>query len=269
VKTPRPELLAAVARLARDVPAPILNYLCERLVALPDSASAGQRRALAGTIIQAPARQSVERLVRIWADCASGVSPAHLAWLVQGAVATNDLQRSTESIELVWTGPGPASTTFRRTDQALYQLIEGARRALILVTFAAYYVPDLAAALARAASPDLSVTFILEDPQSGVGQAAFTAMQEVSADLASRSEFYIWPLEKRPTDAAGHHGSLHVKCAVADRDAVLLSSANLTGHALHLNMEMGLFIRGGNIPRQVSAHLRRLIEDGVLVRVPR
>jgi phosphatidylserine/phosphatidylglycerophosphate/cardiolipin synthase-like enzyme len=76
---------------------------------------------------------------------------------------------------------------------------------------------------------------------------------------------YIWPLKRRPVDAAGHHGSLHVKWAVADDAVLLVSSANLTAYAFTLNMELGLLVRGGAIPGRVSAHLDRLIDQHILV----
>lgn len=38
--------------------------------------------------------------------------------------------------------------------------------------------------------------------------------------------------------------TLHAKCAVADDTLALISSANLTGHALQLNIEAGVLLRG-------------------------
>ena len=78
------------------------------------------------------------------------------------------------------------------------------------------------------------------------------------------AEVYVWPQEMRPTDEAGHHGSLHAKCAVADDEYLFVSSANLTGYALTLNMELGLLVRGGPAPRTITAHFARLIGHGVL-----
>jgi phosphatidylserine/phosphatidylglycerophosphate/cardiolipin synthase-like enzyme len=44
---------------------------------------------------------------------------------------------------------------------------------------------------------------------------------------------------------------------------MLISSANLTGHAMTLNMELGLLVHGGPLPAQVETHLERLVERGV------
>ena len=50
-------------------------------------------------------------------------------------------------------------------------------------------------------------------------------------------------------------------------NSALISSANLTEYALNLNMELGLLVRGGDLPGRVVGHLRRLMREGVLVPV--
>ena len=57
---------------------------------------------------------------------------------------------------------------------------------------------------------------------------------------------------------------LHAKCAVADGRYLFVSSANLTEAALHLNMELGLLIRGGKQPSHVQQHLVWLVENRIL-----
>ena len=84
--------------------------------------------------------------------------------------------------------------------------------------------------------------------------------------MAARASIYYWPLDRRENDAAGRHGILHVKCAVAHGRKLYLSSANLTEYAFTVNMELGVFIVGGNLPGQVEKHFDRLIQAGVLVR---
>lgn len=77
---------------------------------------------------------------------------------------------------------------------------------------------------------------------------------------------YAWPLDKRVVDAQGRHGSLHAKCAMADQAMAFISSANLTEYALRLNMELGMLVKGGSLPRELAAHLRGLIQGRILVR---
>jgi phosphatidylserine/phosphatidylglycerophosphate/cardiolipin synthase-like enzyme len=73
---------------------------------------------------------------------------------------------------------------------------------------------------------------------------------------------YTWPAEKRPTTGKGARASLHAKCAVADGERLLVSSANLTEFALTVNIELGLLVEGDDTPRRVQQHLESLIESG-------
>jgi len=68
-----------------------------------------------------------------------------------------------------------------------------------------------------------------------------------------------------PKDGAGRYGFLHAKFAVADEAALFVSSANLTEYAFNFNMELGLLVRGGDLPAQMVSHLRHLVEERVLL----
>src|SRR5215210_3346003 len=94
--------------------------------------------------------------------------------------------------------------------------------------------------------------------RSGAGTAQ--DLDRVLADLRALSEVYVWPLDRRPKDGAGRYGSPHAKFAVADETTLLVSSANLTEYAFNFNMELGLLVRGGDLPGRVVQHLRRLVE---------
>lgn len=100
---------------------------------------------------------------------------------------------------------------------------------------------------------------------SDAGKTAFAANEAMGEELEALSSVYLWPLDKRPKDAAGRHGSLHAKRAAADGADLLVSSANLTEFALNINMELGVHVRGGDLPNRVVEHLRQLMQDQVLV----
>ena len=155
------------------------------------------------------------------------------------------------------------ASTFRRTDQALLELIHGAKTSIILVTFAAYKVPVISAALVQAVQRGVETILILESVEESEGKVTANAIQGLGEDIANLAKVYVWPMEKRGVDAVGRHGSLHVKCAVADDAAALISSANLTEYAMNLNMELGLLVRGGDVPQALAQHLRSLIRRGV------
>lgn len=146
----------------------------------------------------------------------------------------------------------------------LLDLIRTARRTLYVVTFAAYKIPALQKAMLEAATRHgVEISLIFESQDAG--KMAFAAIKAVGDELEALSKIYVWPPDKRLKDAAGRRGSLHAKCAVADEDVLLVSSANLTEYALNLNMELGLLVRGGDLPGRVVRHLQQLVEEKVLV----
>ena len=55
--------------------------------------------------------------------------------------------------------------------------------------------------------------------------------------------------------------------AVADGNTCFITSANLTGYAMERNMEAGVLITGGQIPRMLNDHLRSLVETRVVNQV--
>ena len=200
-------------------------------------------------------------LIDVWRETAPALDPVAVAWAVRAALRAEQAHRARQSIELVWTGPTPVAMPPRRTDQVLLEVIHGAQQTLRVVTFVAYRVPAIQEALVEAAKRQIAITIIVESAQVSEGKVAFDAITALGAAVAAQARVYIWPLEKRPRDAAGHHGSLHVKCAVADGTVLLVSSANLTEYALSLNMELGLLVRSGDLPARVTTHLDRLIEQ--------
>jgi len=144
---------------------------------------------------------------------------------------------------------------------ALLDLIADAKHDLLLVSFAAYKVPILVEAIARARERGVTVRFILDSStEGGLGVDAKLAF----AALEGLTSFYTWRLAKRPLHPSGQPAALHVKCAVADRSRAIVGSANLTGAALNVNMELGLEVRNGPLPQQLTSHFNALIANGDL-----
>lgn len=253
-----------VLRVARQVPRALLARLCDTLESLPAGARPGDCAAVVRTITQPAARAAICRLLDVWNIRAPEVSSSSVAWALRAAGSADESRRAWQSTELVWTGLAPRASTLRRTDQALLDLIRSARQSVMIVTFAAYKIPEVAAALVEAAERGIDVTLIVESPEASAGKTTFGALEALGSRLIRHALVYIWPLEQRPRDAAGRHGSLHVKCAIADDTVALISSANLTEHALNLNMELGVLVHGGDLPGHAATHLRQLIREGML-----
>jgi phosphatidylserine/phosphatidylglycerophosphate/cardiolipin synthase-like enzyme len=173
-----------------------------------------------------------------------------------------------QRVSIVWTGPETEAVPVRRIDQALLELIARAKRRLIVVSFAVYKVAETADALVAAALRGCDVMLVLESEVESGGKVTFDMAAAIGSEVAACSRLYSWPHDLRPETGGGRCASLHAKCAVADGNRLLVSSANLTEYAFTKNMELGLLVEGGDVPRRVDAHLSALIAAGVLRPLP-
>jgi phosphatidylserine/phosphatidylglycerophosphate/cardiolipin synthase-like enzyme len=223
-------------------------------------------RQRAQMVVGGPAgRDAVGRLLDCWCRDAPDLPPLALAAALEAAAHGVAHARAEQSLELVWTGP-TSTLPLRRTAQALQQVIDAAERELLIVSYAVYKIPDIGRALARATDRGVALHLVIESPREVDGHVAFDGLLAFSQSIRDHANVYRWPATQRAKDDAGNTGALHVKCAVADERLMLLTSANLTQHALTLNMELGTLVRGGDQPRLVSRHFAALIDAGVLVR---
>ncbi len=85
------------------------------------------------------------------------------------------------------------------------------------------------------------------------------AIMRASVPMA---EIFTWREKSEPFV----DGKVHAKIAVVDSARAFVTSANLTGHALKRNMEAGVLVSGGVVPKAMRDHLRALIDVGVLTR---
>jgi phosphatidylserine/phosphatidylglycerophosphate/cardiolipin synthase-like enzyme len=207
-------------------------------------------------------RVLVERLVDLW-RAAPEVQPYCLALALEAAGRTARQVSSRQTIELAWTGPSTAVVPVRRIDQALYELVAGATRELVVVSYAVFNVPQLVDGINAAAGRGVDILLILEF-EGAEGEQTYDPLAALHG-LTREAHVYYWPYAKRPSAGSeGRRGFIHVKAAVADEDAAMISSANLTAYGLGANMELGLIVRGDDIPRRIARHFRQLVQEGVL-----
>ena len=216
---------------------------------------------------QPDVRQRLVAFLDMWRAEYPDVSAESVALGMLTAVAAASDYRRRQQLELVWTGPDSQIIPLRRTDQALLQLIREARESLHIVSFAVYKADNIAQALVQAAERGAAISIYLETPDASEGKMSLDTVKALGEAVARQAQLYVWPKEKRPLTEDGKYGSLHAKIALADGRALLVSSANLTGYAMTLNMEMGVLVRGGAVPKQVEEHLLRLVEQGVFERI--
>ncbi len=252
-------LLDAIVKLARDLPSETVEALAVAVSRALDSAQAGR---LASAVVTAPAAQErVRRLLALWLP---GVSGASVALALRSATRMDSHHRARHHVELVWTGPVPPGTSFRRSDQVLLEMVREARQRITIVSFATYRVPTVHVELLAAAKRGVDVLFIVESGRESDGRVNIDPLHALGPDLGPASRVYVWPREKRPTDENGNFGLLHAKCAIADGKRLLVSSANFTAAALEKNMELGVLIEGGDVPGAVEGHWEGLARDGAL-----
>jgi phosphatidylserine/phosphatidylglycerophosphate/cardiolipin synthase-like enzyme len=212
-------------------------------------------------------RDLVLAFVDRWRIEAKEVDGRTVAVALQSAGLSEQSHRDSQSVELVWTGPDTEQTPFRRTEQAILQVLDGAKSRITLVSFAVYRIPNVGKALLRAAKRDVRLTVIVETPDKIEGEGEYSTIKALGQEVAACSTVYFWPKENRPVGDNNKVGILHVKCAVADAEWLFVSSANLTQQAFTINMELGMLVRGGTMPSRVEQQFERLIQSGQLKQV--
>jgi len=259
------EAAQLVATIAERLPKAILSQLVDRLATLDELSSFSERMAVSYVTSQGDARQMVAELIRCWNNERPELSPRSLAFALQSASEVDEHHRNREEVQLIWTGPDVGNLPFRRTEQALLELVESAKKSLLVVAFAAYKVPELVMAINSAANAGVNVVCVFESQDVSGGKVSFSPVKHLG--LAPSVRNFVWPMAKRPKDELGRYGSLHAKCAVVDSSLLFLSSANLTEFAFNLNMELGVLIKGGPLPAAVEEHFHGLITTEYLERI--
>lgn len=261
------KLLQKIRRVAVEFPTPILDLVIAALSSEKASWSASLTARLLHQLPKASLRVLLGDLIETWQFEASHLSSNAIASSLATADYCAKEAKQELSLELVWTGPNPGLTPLRRTDQVLLQLIREAKQELIIVSFAVYKIPELAKALINAIERGVTLRIVAETPRTSQGKIPFGIDSALGKEILQQAQVLVWPLDQRLTDQNGKYGSLHVKCALRDRQHLLISSANLTEYALSLNMEMGLLLHNEVMGIQVHEHIEQLINNKILVSI--
>jgi phosphatidylserine/phosphatidylglycerophosphate/cardiolipin synthase-like enzyme len=247
-------LLEAVVDLVALISPGKVRTIASALRGLADSSTAAN----VNTLVDTPAaRVAVGRVVAAWGEVhASG---DEVAGMLLGASEARLRVERELGVELVWTGPTTRFVPTRRTDQVLLDLIASATRDFFLVSFVAYDVPSVVTALNDAASRGARIRILLEASASQGGTLNYdpAAIMRLCVPMA---ELFTWKEKPEPFV----DGKVHAKVALVDGTRAFITSANLTGHALEKNMEAGVLIQGGQVPRLLNDHLNSLIDVGSL-----
>ncbi|MGH8524196.1 MAG: DISARM system phospholipase D-like protein DrmC [Gammaproteobacteria bacterium] len=250
-------LLDAVVELVTLVSPAKARTIAGALSGLSKAADAPSAKALADT---PAARAAVSRILAEWLK--TQVSGAEVAGMLMGASEARRSVELKQSVELVWTGPTTRFVPTRRTEQVLLDLIKAARANLFLVSFVAYDIPSIVAALNSAAGRGVRVRILVEASIIHGGSLSVDPAATMRTSVPT-ADIFTWKNRSDPFEG----GRVHAKVAVIDRKEAFITSANLTGHALEKNMEAGVLVRGGSLPSALQDHLDALIDVGVVARV--
>lgn len=190
------------------------------------------------------------------------ISPREVAAAMRGASEATSLQTSAEILEFVWSGPSTGIVPVRKTEQVVCEIIDGAFVEVFIVSFVAYKVDRVVRSLQAALSRGIKVKILLEESLERGGSLDFDSRSLMQRELRD-ARFFAW--KANPTNLIGGlQGKVHGKCVVADGKTAFVSSANLTAAAMEHNMEIGLLVRGGSLPRQLNEHMQALIAKEII-----
>jgi len=157
----------------------------------------------------------------------------------------------------VWTGPGAAGDQ-RLTAAVLHELVAHARERILLVCFAAYTLPELAADLEDAIQRGCQVDLVFETEEDSAG--GYTTSHGKPFGTITGARRWRWPATHRTPGAV-----LHAKLLIVDGRRALVGSANLTHRALTANLEAGILIEDHNLAAELEAHIQSLIGASTLI----
>lgn len=259
------EFSLLIQQLVDDMPVAWAHHLANILAEEPADDWKRSRLCMLQGVRQTHLIERIEAFCDAWQNQFSLYTPQSVALSLLAIAQAVNKERKSETISLVWTGPESDLIPLRRTEQVLLQLIRAAKGHLLIVSFAVYKAKTVLSALEEALYRGVQIVIVLESPDVSAGKIGFDPLQSFEKEFLEQAQFYLWPHDKRPLSPDGKHGSLHAKISVADENTLFITSANLTDYAMNLNMELGVLIRGGELPKQVEEHFEGMITKKILV----
>jgi len=244
-------LSEAVARIALEVHPERIDAVCSALALSKDqNILSAVKSALSDTFSPQLIQGLAEAL-----KASPQISSSEFSAMFRASSATASLAAGASSVELVWTGPVTGMVPIRHTEQVLTGLIDEARQRLFLVSFVAYHVGSVVDALQRATERGVLVRVLLEQSTEHGGNVTVDSIAMLRRNL-TRGQLFEWD---KTVGAVSLTASVHAKCAVADGAVAFVTSANLSDAAMERNMELGVLLRGGQVPGLLERHLAALV----------
>ena len=226
-----------------------------------DEPTSKARRKVYGIVPTGAFRYRAGEVFEHWKSSSVPVTGASIALALRSAAETAGRLRSEQDVSVVWTGPDTSAVPIRQTREVLIDVIRSAKESLYIVSFAAYKVQDIVGEIAAACDRGVLVRLVLETSKEDGGNVGLDPAIAFD-DILDQVEIFRWDPSKRPEGA-----SMHVKAAIADGHTAFVTSANFTGSAVKINMELGILVEGGDVPHRLSEHFGVMTRDGILTPV--
>jgi cardiolipin synthase len=246
-------LEVAVAETVAVLGGDRVQMLAAALEARPGPVSLGTIAAAAGALPTPDFRETAVPLLH--AAQARQLEARTVALLLRAALASAERVRAELRVEIAWSGTPTTEVPVRLTREVLLDVVRSARSRLLIVGFAAFQVPEIELELQAAVRRGADVHLVLES--DGPGRAETERLEHIAG-------LWVWPASHRPALADGP-AALDARTAVADGQVALVTAGRFTGHGNAANMELGLLLRGGPVPKRLEEHLLALMDARVLV----
>lgn len=206
-------------------------------------------------------------LLHVWRERYPKSDGSDFADLIEAVAEGSRLQReSIPTTEVVWTGPTVEGSYLRATRQVVQDIIQGANHELLVVGYwiAGYgdkedIIKDVIEQISDAVRRGVNVVIVLDSREKIYSKNNREVLLELWPVATDVPELFTWDVRENEK-----HLKLHAKVLVADRQDALVTSANLTMHALDRNMEMGVRVLGAPAGA-IADHFDRLVENSILL----
>ena len=175
----------------------------------------------------------------------------------------NEIKRNTS---LIWTSPSIFHQSAGNTKSTILRLIGSAKKSITIVGYVMDWgVKDLLESVIKVAEKyPLEIKIILDRADKPAENRKRVGSPQQIIERAwppTLNEPEIYKYAKR-SDAS----VLHAKMLVIDSQKILVTSANLTGRAIHGNLEIGI-LHKGHIAKKAENLIHDLISNKTLVQV--
>lgn len=211
--------------------------------------------------------QMLKELDTIWCAHPETLDASEVAMMVRSIAAGAQVQREqSPTTEVVWTGPTVKGSYLRATRQVVQDMIQSTQTELLVVGYwlagkgdSGGIIQDVIQQIADAVTRGVEVTLVLEHKDQPTGKNNREILLDLWPEAVPLPSILTWEIPQNEK-----YMKLHAKVLVADENDALVTSANLTMHALDKNMEMGVRV-SGTPAENIAKHFELLRQHKVLV----